>query len=109
MFKVALEDIDITNIKNGSKTVQIQMNTGLFKTMNIGDTICFYNKNWVKCKILNINKYESFEELFNNINYKQCIPQALSKEDVINMYKCIYLNIPNGILAISISKNILQN
>lgn len=58
-------------IKNGTKTVELRLNDEKRSLLNVGDIIEFENrktKEKIKTEIINLHKYNSFEELYKHFD-----------------------------------------
>lgn len=101
-------------IKNGRKTVEGRINTGMFRNLKTGEFLKFTNRDRhgntdeVICEITKINKYVSFFEMLNTEGVAACLPDISSVEQGVHVYDSIP-GFPQrakqfGVLAIHISK-----
>lgn len=92
-IEATLKPIYVKQIKDGSKSVEVRINAGMFRNLQVGQPIRFFcggwQKNEVNCKIAKINTYGSFEETLEKEGYKKCLPEARSLQDAIRTYHAI--------------------
>lgn len=87
-----LWDAPFNAIKSGCKTIEMRLNDEKRSTIKINDVIIFTNISTgdkIKTKVLNLYKYKTFKELYNNhdkisIGYKQ--NETANFEDMYNYY-----------------------
>lgn len=96
-------------IQKGKKTIEGRINCGMFEKMRVDDKLRFFCGNeQVFCKITKIEKFRSFDQMLEAVDFKACIPEAAIRADAIKVYN----NIPNfsdkarvhGVLALHIEK-----
>ncbi len=65
------------NIVKGRKTIEGRLNKGVFKNLKNGDDIKFCNgDDMIKAKVININKYDSFENMLTNEEINKILPDV---------------------------------
>lgn len=89
-IKKHLSEPWFTIIMLGLKTVEGRLNKGVFKELNVGDTITFYNDDVIyreyKTKITKISYYDTFEEYLNKETLNDCLPGYTNIEDGLEVY-----------------------
>lgn len=77
-YKKHLSEPWFTLVLLGIKTVEGRLNKGIFKEINIGDTITFYNDDAIyrelTVKIIKINNYSNFEDYLRKETLGKCLP-----------------------------------
>ena len=71
MHEMRLNDEPFILIKNGSKTIELRLNDEKRRQIKVGDTITFTNrsnKEQISVVVINLHKYDSFEELYKNFD-----------------------------------------
>ena len=103
-----LKEKAFNNIKNGSKRIELRLYDEKRKKLNLNDTIRFYkvdNENeFIDVKIQGLLRYNTFEELFNDVDFNICGFANNLEEKLENIHK-IYSKEEEqkyGILAISV-------
>lgn len=104
-----LWDAPFNSIKSGSKTIEMRLNDEKRSTIKINDIIVFTNISTgdkIKTKVVNLYKYKTFEELYNNhdkilIGYKE--NETANFEDMYNYYSIEEIN-KYGVVGIEIRK-----
>ena len=93
LYRISINRCALNRIITGKKTIEGRIKRGIFKTMNIGDLIYFYNRD-IECqaKIINIVKYENILQYLSCENLDKINPNK-SKEDILDIYKKYYPNI----------------
>lgn len=74
VHKMKLVDFAFTAIKNGEKDIELRLNDEKRQLINVGDIIEFNHIDTgeiLKVKVVNLYKYNSFKELFDNLDYKR--------------------------------------
>ena len=112
-LEVTLRKVYLDMIKEGIKTVEGRINSGMFSSLRIGSTIRFFYTSGgggdeVICQVTQINRYRSFTEMLTKEGFKPCLPDAHTLAGAITTYH----NIPSfkeraersGVLAIHIKK-----
>ncbi len=72
--KMKLVDFAFKAIKNKEKDIEIRLNDEKRRLININDTIEFRNietNEILEVTVINLHKYNTFEELFNNFDHKR--------------------------------------
>jgi len=106
--EMKLNEKPFNSIKNGSKRIELRLYDEKRQKLKLNDTIRFYKVNneedFIDVKIRGLLRYNSFEELFNDVDFNICGPAKGLTEKLENMYK-IYSREEEqkyGILAISV-------
>lgn len=74
VHKMRLVDFAFKAIKNGGKDIEVRLNDEKRKLINIGDIIEFEHldtKEILKVEVINLYKFNTFEDLFNSFNHKR--------------------------------------
>ncbi|MDO4963492.1 MAG: ASCH domain-containing protein [bacterium] len=82
--KMRLHNDPFIKIKNGTKTVELRLNDEKRSLVKIGDTIEFTNRSneeTIIVDVIDIKKYNSFEELYSHFNK---IEMGYNEEDIID-------------------------
>jgi ASC-1-like (ASCH) protein len=107
--RVTIQKKYLNLIKDGKKTIEGRINSGMFRSMKVGNEVCFFcGHETVYCKITKIERFQSFDEMLQDDNFKAYIPDAKTRVDAVRVYD----NIPSfterarvsGVLAIYIEK-----
>lgn len=105
--EMRLQNDPFIKVKNGTKTVELRLYDVKRKALKVGDQITFTNvdnKEKIDVNIINLEKYQNFEELFSHYDKKsmglekETTPEYMEKyytKDEIKKY---------GTLAITIEK-----
>jgi ASC-1-like (ASCH) protein len=109
---VTLRKIYIHSIRDGRKTIEGRVNSGMFSNLAPGRLMRFFyfaNVNDdVTCKVVKINRYASFREMVTKENFKTCVPEATSIDHAARLYEEIpgYVEKAQrfGVLAIHLEK-----
>ncbi len=112
LYRTNLKQKDIDQIKSGEKTIEVKIECGVFLKYKPGDLVQFSDKkaqaDGVLCTIVSIRKYPSFEELFQQEDFKKCLPDAQSLEDAVSVYHAIPGSVKKavrfGVIAIEFRK-----
>jgi ASC-1-like (ASCH) protein len=93
LHQITLRKKYIYQIRNGQKTVEGRINTGVFSYCKVGDRMRFFyfqdSKDDVVCYITRINKYDSFRDMLSHEGYEKCVFEATSLEDAVRIYDAI--------------------
>ena len=77
-------------IRNGRKTIEGRVKSGMFGNLNEGQNIQFFcQEEKVLCQITKVNVYNSFAEMLDHEDYRKCIPDTFSSEDAVRIYNSI--------------------
>lgn len=82
--KMRLHNDPFTKIKNGTKTVELRLNDEKRSLVKVGDTIEFTNRSneeTMLVDVIDIKKYNSFEELYKHFNK---IEMGYNEEDIVD-------------------------
>ncbi len=86
-----LNDKPFYNIINGSKRIELRLYDKKRKSISINDTIIFHRvldeNETVSVKVIGLLIYNSFEELFNDIDYNISGPANTLNEKLENIHK----------------------
>jgi ASC-1-like (ASCH) protein len=92
-LQVTLRKIYIHAIREGRKTIEGRVNSGMFQNLPVGREMRFFYmanaQDDVVCKVVKINKYASFREMVTKENYKACVPEAYSIDHAASLYEAI--------------------
>lgn len=110
LHKMKLWNDSFESIKYGSKTIEMRLFDEKRSIINIGDEIEFTNVSngeTLSCRVLNLYKYENFEELYKNhdkvsIGYTE--DEIANPSDML-MYYPKEQTEKYGVLAIELQKN----
>ena len=81
MHDMRLVDFAFKAIKNKEKDIEVRLNDEKRRKIKIGDLIKFHHLDSgeiIIVKVINLYKFKTFEELFNNFDHKRL---GLAKED----------------------------
>ena len=82
-----LHESPFLGIKKGKQIIEVRLNDNKRKCVRIGDTIVFSLRSnmdeKIKVKVLDLLKYDSFEELFENISLSDWNAAGWSMEQVV--------------------------
>lgn len=82
--KMRLHNDPFIKIKNGTKTVELRLNDEKRSLVKVGDTIEFTNRSneeTMLVDVIDIKKYNSFEELYKHFNK---IEMGYNEEDIVD-------------------------
>lgn len=74
IHKMRLVDFAFTAMKNKEKDIEVRLNDEKRQLINIGDIIEFEHvdtKEILKVEVINLHKFNTFKELFENFDYKR--------------------------------------
>lgn len=81
-------------ILNGTKRIEIRLNDEKRRKIKIGDTIRFYKepelKEYFDTKVVNLYKYNSFIDMFNDFDISVLADKSISKEELISIFEEFY-------------------
>lgn len=89
-----LLDEPFLDIKSGSKTIELRLYDEKRMKIRVGDDIKFFNlknsSNYVRKKVVGLKKFNSFEDLFEELPYKHNVYGRISithfKEQILEIY-----------------------
>lgn len=87
--KMRLVDFAFNKIKNKEKDIEIRLNDEKRQLIKINDIIIFEHvdtKEIIKTKVVNIYKYKTFKELFNNFDVKRFGLKESDTYEVMNKF-----------------------
>lgn len=83
----------LQQIISGEKTTEGRINSGLFKNVQEGDKIKFFNDGGryisALCEISGVQKYTGFQEMLESEGYQAMIPDAISLREAVDIYNGI--------------------
>ena len=81
-------------ILNGTKRIEIRLNDEKRRMIKVGDTITFYKESLLNesfnVKIVNLYRYNNFNELFDNFDITLLADKSISKEELLNELEKFY-------------------
>lgn len=96
LYRVSINGCALNRIIAGKKTIEGRIKRGIFKQINVGDIIQFYNSdNKCQAKIINIIEYKNILEYLSCENLDKINPNK-SREEIMKVYKKCYPNILNN-------------
>ncbi|MBO8175294.1 MAG: ASCH domain-containing protein [Thermococcus sp.] len=102
-FSVRHEYLEM--IKKGTKTIEVRVASKYFQDIKEGDILLLYDgyTNIIKARVKKVDYYLNFDDLFDDKNYEDVMPNASSKEKVIDKLREIYGERENlGVIAIEL-------
>lgn len=106
MKTIWIKNDPLNKIISGEKTIEGRLNKGIFKTINIGESVVLSSKdNSCLVKIINIRHFNNFYELLK-CNLKNTLPEMNSVDEGSSKYLSYYSNEKQqkyGVLGIHIS------
>lgn len=79
---------------NGTKRIEIRLNDEKRKIIQVGDTITFLKEPDLKesfnTKVIELLKYNNFEELIKDIDISLLADKSITKEELINTLEKFY-------------------
>ena len=82
MFRVSINKDALELIQESKKIYEIRLKRGLFTKISKGDSINFINNNLSTVKIVdNILEFDSIDEMYSYLDYRQCAPLSLNLEE----------------------------
>lgn len=87
---VTLKNPYVDLIQKGRKTVEGRINAGMFLHVRVGDRFRFFNQAAeVFCRVTDVKRYPSFDEMLTKEGHKQCIPESNSLKEAADIYNRI--------------------
>lgn len=108
-FDITLQQPWLDHITSGKKTVEGRLNKGVFKIINIGDTVKWFSKRDGKSANTKITKkviYPSFQEMLEGEGLLRVLPGIKSIEEGVSIYRKFYSEEDEkqyGVIAFTIS------
>ena len=107
-----LKRVPFDKIKNGTKTVEMRLYDEKRQLLEVGDIIefsCVDNDEKLVCKVISLNKFNSFEELYATVPLERCGYSAdeiltASANDMLEYYS-LEKQRQYGVLAIGLKLN----
>lgn len=102
MQEIGIDSKLVDDIRNYQKTIEARLGKPKFLKINIGDKLSvredyYLNgelidsfNNSLIVKVTQILYFESFDEMFNSIDYKSAVPQAKNIEQAKSIYREFY-------------------
>jgi ASC-1-like (ASCH) protein len=89
---MGLYDIHLNHIKSGNKTIEVRLNDEKRRKINVGDAITFIkipeDGEKIKTKVLKLETFPSFKEMFEQIPWKAMGARGTSIDEMVeNTYK----------------------
>jgi ASC-1-like (ASCH) protein len=87
---VTLKQHYLSLIKNGTKTVEGRIASGMFSKISAGSRIRFYNQtDSVVCRVTRVTKYASFRDMLQGEGVEKCLPGTATVEAGVRIYDAI--------------------
>lgn len=109
LHHMGIYDEYLTSIKEGKKTIEVRLNDDKRRKIKVGDTIEFIRipeKNETfRVQVTKLRKYVTFEELYNDIPFKEFDCEGWTMKEMLDSTYEIYTpeqEIKWGTLAITI-------
>ena len=105
-----LNEKPFNNINNGTKKIELRLYDDKRSKINLNDFIVFHKttdlSQTTKVKVIGILRYNSFEDLFKDVDFNICGPANSLSEKLSNLHKIYSVKEEKkyGILAIHIEK-----
>ena len=91
IWNVYIKERPFNEIKNKTKLIEGRLNKGIFCEMKINDSIIFINKqNQISVKIINILKFNSFEEMLTDLPFNNILPSINNFKEGLELYNSLY-------------------
>lgn len=110
IHEMKLNEKPFNNINSGIKKIELRLYDEKRSKINLNDTIIFHKttdlSQTITVKVIGLLRYNSFEDLFKDVDFNICGPANSLSEKLDNIHK-IYSNEEEkkyGILAIHIEK-----
>ena len=91
--QLTLRKVYIHQIRNGAKTVEGRINSGMPAKVRVGDTMrFFYMSNAsddVFCRVEGVRSYPSFADMLEHEGHKACVPEQNSFDSACRLYESI--------------------
>ncbi len=115
MQEIGIESDMLEEILTGKKTIEGRLGTSKFIKMRVGDKISLREDFWKNGKIVKsipnravvsitqLLYFETLEEMFSLVNFREVIPAATNVNGAINKYRTYYSSSDeneHGVLAI---------
>jgi ASC-1-like (ASCH) protein len=90
VHEMKLNDKAFLNIKNGIKKFELRLYDERRKNISLNDTITFHNlidlNNTISVKVIGLLRYNSFKDLFKDIDYALCGTANSLEEKLEHIY-----------------------
>lgn len=94
IYEMKLQPAFYNYMLNGTKRIEIRLNDEKRRMIKVGDTITFYKEPLLNesfnVKIVNLYRYNNFNELFDNYNITLLADKSMSKEELLNELEKFY-------------------
>jgi len=102
MIQIGIQSEMLKTIIDGQKTVEGRLGKQKFLELKVGDDVSLREdiyiageithsiENRVKIKIDAVTRFKSFEQMLNQLGYKNAIPSAQNIDDAIDKYRAYY-------------------
>lgn len=88
--EATLKEPYLSQIRDGRKTVEGRISSGMFGNVKSGDRFAFFNHSGrVTCHVTEAVRYGSFREMLEKEGFQKCIPNARNLEDAVRQYEVI--------------------
>lgn len=110
IHEMKLNEKPFNNMLNGIKKIELRLYDEKRSKINLNDLIIFHKttdlSSTIKVKVMGLLRYNSFEDLFKDINFNISGPAANLEEKLDNIHKIYSIEDEKkyGILAIHIEK-----
>lgn len=90
-FDMKLNEKPFNNILNGSKKIELRLYDEKRSKINLNDTIVFHKvtnpDEKLEVKVVGLLRYNSFEDLFKDVDYNICGPADSLEQKLENIHK----------------------
>ena len=89
VHKMRLVDFAFKAIKNKEKDIELRLNDEKRRIINIGDIIEFEHVDTgeiIKVEVINLHKYDTFEELFKQFDHKRFGLNDFDEASIMNNF-----------------------
>ena len=89
IHKMRLVDFAFNKIKNKEKDIEVRLNDEKRRLIKIGDIIEFTHIDTletIKTKVINLYKFDTFEELFNSFDHKRLGLKESDNASIMNNF-----------------------
>lgn len=89
IHKMRIVDFAFRAIQDKEKDIEVRLNDEKRQKINIGDVIEFEHretKKIIKAKVINLHKYNTFEELFEKFNNKRLGLNEYDDSSIMNRF-----------------------
>lgn len=105
MKTVFIKSAALSDIILDRKRFELRLDKSYFRDFKIGDTIMFKDsKRSLICMIDDLYKFKNFDNVFENLDFRNFSSRVKSKKDIINFYNNLYNKSKFSIIVFKISK-----